>query len=232
MEKNELLLMNELENAIDSLKIATQEILTSEQFRWKWITIALHHSLYSFCVACQSQGNPDNVISIGEDDKYEYVMMGNETKYSHPVKEFIGRTPAYRIRWELTDYSNTNQPPASSKKVRKTNKLISFWTALARVQDPYFWMGKLTCLRPLILDDEQIKLIVYFTRLRNELVHFKPKSFGLSVSEIKTAALVILDSIEFLALKSNAITKYHGLLTMASSGLENTWREFLEFCGL
>ena len=83
--KDKLFFLNEVENAINSLKVTAQFSITVDSFKWKWITIALHHSLYSFCIACQAQGNPDNVFPSGDDDNDYYVkkeMMSNSENQS------------------------------------------------------------------------------------------------------------------------------------------------------
>jgi len=162
------------------LKTASQIIMTSEEFKWKWITIALHHSLYSFCISCQSQGNYDNVLSSGHDDINSYAQMGNDEYFRESIREYIYKTPAYRIKWKVTNYRDEKEIPLQKISSNKLNKLISFWTALARVQDGYYWMGRLINIKPLILNDDQIRLIAHLTMLRNEIIHFVPKTFGIN----------------------------------------------------
>lgn len=206
--QDEVLFINELENAVDSLKLASQTILASDKYKWKWITLSVHHSFYSFCIACQSQGNFDNVLSEGEDDKDYYILKGNNKYYKKPVKDYLDNSPTYRIKWETTEYCDSNPPPIKQKRKKSRKKLISFWTALARVQDPWFWMGKKIHLKALNLSDPDILEIVWFTYLRNEFMHFIPTTYGISIERIKSSCNIALDSIRFLAFESNAISRF------------------------
>jgi hypothetical protein len=87
------------------------------------------------------------------------------------------------------------------------HKLIDSRTALERVQDPVWYMGKYPPIsQALTLTDSQWESI---TRLhedvRNGLIHFVPMSLVMSVSEIQKPCKDILDVIEFLAFRSNQI---------------------------
>lgn len=206
---SEYIFIDEVENAIDSLRSAAQILTTSEKFKWKWITISLHHALYSFCVSCQSQGNFENVLSSGRDDEDYFVKIGNEVNFKKPIKIKHRVTPAYRLQWQETVYTDENPPPIKRKKTRHSKKLIGFWTALARVQDQYFWMGRLITIKALKLSDDELDSIVKFTELRNKLVHFVPQAFGFTENGVRDLTKVVLQAIEFLAFESNAIAKYY-----------------------
>jgi hypothetical protein len=49
IERN-ILWIDEVENPIDSLETALQFLQREDNLKWKWIAIALHHSLYSFYI--------------------------------------------------------------------------------------------------------------------------------------------------------------------------------------
>lgn len=198
--------INEVENAIDSLRLCSQNISSKNKFIWKWVSISLHHSLYSFCIACLTQGNFENVLSNYFDDGGYFTIKGNDKYHKTPKKSYIDKGPAYRIDWIETEYSIDDELPKLSKKNKKSNELIGFWTALARVQDSYSWMGHLSDIIPLKLTDDETKKIVWLSKIRNELTHFIPKTLGISIFDIQESAKVYLNAIEFLALKSRAIT--------------------------
>jgi len=121
----------------------------------------------------------------------------------------VGNGPAYRIEWEPTteripeDY----YPPTDSIEQLKRQeklKLIGFWTALARVQDSYFWMGRLTISKALVLSDEEIHQLVWLhAQVRNDLMHFKPKTYIVATDGVRIATLTAVRAIEFLALNSH-----------------------------
>lgn len=193
-----IFILDELENALDSLRLCSEYIVNNNRFKWKWIAISLHHSLYSFCIACLTQGNFDNVIATANDDKNHFVIKGNEKYCKKSKKIYIGNGPAYRIQWIPSNLTIDDILLIPSKKKKNIHKLIGFWTALARVQDSEHSMGGFqTDVFPLILSDDDIKKIVYLAKIRNELAHFIPKTFGISINDIKESAKVYLNSIEF-----------------------------------
>lgn len=205
--------LDEVENAVDSLETAVAFLARSDNLKWKWIAFAMHHSLYSFSIACLVNGNYDNVLSNDKnDDNNQYCIMGNDSKWkkSKRVKKYNG--PGYVIEWEDTDEIPAE---ASSKEIEEMEKkkhrrqLIGFWTALARVQDSYYWMGRSVITRAVKLSDEEWKSIKWLTNsVRNDLMHFVPKLLSVSIRSVKKACLDLLRVIEFLALDSGALL-YH-----------------------
>ncbi len=130
-------------NAADSLVAAERFLLLDDILRWKWFAIAMHHSLYSFCVAALHNSNQDDVTTRGHDADTGYqVRIGNDPVWRACSKKEIGRGPAYRLKW--TPIGTEPNVPTSSGKVRQKTrtKLITFWSALARVQDDHFWMRR------------------------------------------------------------------------------------------
>ena len=203
---DELFFLDEVENAIDSLQLCSEYLESNNKFKWKWVSISLHHSLYSFCISCLTQGNFENVLSTKRDDEDFYVLKGNDKYFKKAEKLYLDNSPAYRLGWLQTEYSSCDELPIRRNKNKKSNKLIGFWTALARVQDNFYWMGRLDS-RALKLSDEDIRKIVWLSNIRNELTHFKPKTFGISIRDIRDSSNIYLNAIEFLALQSRAITK-------------------------
>ena len=49
--------IDEKENAIDSLETTLSFLGRDDNLKWKWFAIALHHSLYSFCISALEHGN-------------------------------------------------------------------------------------------------------------------------------------------------------------------------------
>jgi hypothetical protein len=112
-------------------------------------------------------------------------------------------SPYYTIEWSEIE----NDPPqveSKSNKKSKKDQLISFWSALARVQDQEYWMGRLYGIKALKLSESQVKNIIWLVvDVRNDLMHFIPKSYGISTDDLKAAFVDIIEVIEFLAFKSN-----------------------------
>lgn len=220
-DENEFYL-DEVENAIDSLETAVTFLSRTDNLKWKWIAFAMHHSLYSFSIACLVNGNYENVLSSGkDDDKNRYCLMGNNTKWKKSKRVYQNNGPGYVIEWEDTDEIPSQAPPEEIEEMEKKKhkrQLIGFWTALARVQDSYYWMGRSFITRAVKLSAEEWKSIEWLTNnVRNDLVHFVPKLLSVSIGSVKKACLDLLRVLEFLALHSGALL-YHC----------SDWRERIE----
>lgn len=122
---------------------------------------------------------------------------------------YVSNGPAYRIVWELTteripegDY--TPEDPIERLRRQEKLQLIGFWTALARVQDAHLWMGRLTISKALVISDEEIRQLTWLhEQVRNDLMHFKPKSYTVFTDGVRIATLTAVRAIEFLALESH-----------------------------
>ena len=125
--------LSQSENAIDSLETAVSFFDRTDNLKWKWIAIALHHSLYSFSIACLENGNYDNVISRGRnEDDHIYSKMGNDPFWMKSTIERRTQSAGYTIKWVQID----GEPPSTTDTEYKSKRkeLIGFWIALARVQ--------------------------------------------------------------------------------------------------
>jgi hypothetical protein len=208
-----ILRIDEVENAIDSLETAIQFLQREDSLKWKWIAIALHHSLYSFCIAALVCRDYTNVLEKGKnEDDGRFYKIGDDLKWrkSKIVKRNGG--PRYKIQWEYTDEEpppekNPEQMGIGSLLKDRKYKLIGFWTALARVQDPVWHMSNYPPIsQALTLSDSQWESITRLhENVRNGLIHFVPMSLVMSVSEIQNSCKDVLDAIEFLASKSSQI---------------------------
>lgn len=58
--------IDNIENAIDSLETALFLLSRSSDRKWKWISITIHHSLYSFCISYIHKGNYERVSRINK----------------------------------------------------------------------------------------------------------------------------------------------------------------------
>lgn len=207
--KEQILTLDQLTNAIDSFETAYSLFDRTDSFKWKWVAFAMHHSLYSFCITSLTMGNPGFVMSSGKkEDEGHYCQIGS-SPWLKSCRVYVDGGPAYRIKWEPTkDYVVDEDPrprdPIEILREQDKYPLIGFWTALARVQDSTYWMARLTISNALELTDEEIKHIVWLhNHVRNGLMHFKPKSYTIYVSGIRTACTTILKAVEFLALHSH-----------------------------
>lgn len=62
----ELAYFDHTENAIDSLETACFLLNREGNTKWKWISISIHHALYSFCISYLHKGNYERVSSINK----------------------------------------------------------------------------------------------------------------------------------------------------------------------
>jgi hypothetical protein len=208
-ENPDAIYLDERGNAIDSLETALQFLDRNDNLKWKWFAFAIHHSIYSFCVAALENGNYENVLMRDwEDENNLYVQKGQDIQikkskisYFH-IKNY--KTSAYRIQW--TDVSSIPSKDKSKKQKGSKEKLISFWTALARVQDSHFWMARLHGQKSLLVTYEELTKIVWLSEaVRNDLTHFIPKSYAIGIIDIIEAARIVLRKIEYLVFESFSI---------------------------
>ena len=204
-------------NAVDSLETSAQFAGRSDPLKWKWVAIAAHHSLYSFCIAALHNSSQADVLTWarGKHDSGDWYQGGSDPIWYRSRRDEVDGSPAYRIRWEAT----TEAPPADSKTAKGNPRLIDFWTALARVQDPMCWMGNRLTTRALTLTDEEMLDIAWLAdAVRNQLMHFTPKGYLISISSVMSSVAVVLRAVEFLALQSHSIiSAEEGWQTRAAS---------------
>jgi len=207
--KDEYFYLDAVENAIDYLENAAIFIKRDEPKKWKWVAIAIHNSLYSFCIACLTGSNYDNVLtSSSNDDNERSIWYDNGKRGIRSKMKKRKNSPGYLIEWEPIAKEQDCKIQKEAKKRGREN-LISFWTALARVQDQEFWMGRMIDTKALKLSEDEWKSIEWLTlEIRNGLIHFIPKHLGVSIRSMEIAVLHIARAIEFLALESNAITYF------------------------
>jgi hypothetical protein len=85
----------------------------------------------------------------------------------------------------------------------KNGRLIGFWEALNRCQDPDH-MKMLVHSKALVLTEKQKESIESLTSVfRNEFEHFKPKGWSIEIHGMPEIAIDVLEVIRFLALETN-----------------------------
>lgn len=153
---------------------------------------------------------PSSVLSLrkGKDDDGHLCQIGN-SPWMKSKRVPVGNGPAYRIVWEPTTENIPEDdyvPEDPIERLRRQEKLplIGFWTALSRVQDSHLWMGRLSISNALVLSDEEIRQLTWLhDQVRNDLMHFKPKSYTVFTDGVRIATLTAVRTIEFLALESH-----------------------------
>jgi hypothetical protein len=201
---NQYLHVDVVENAIDSLETAASLLNRDDNLKWKWFVFALHHSLYSFCISCLENGNYDNVLGNRREIDEDIIVTFDELLYKKSIIKKRPHSPGYTIDW--IDTRKPEQVEINNKEQKKRKNLINFWTALARVQDSFYWMGKMICYKALKLSEEEWESIEWITlTVRNNITHFVPCSFSISINSIKKTSMDLLRVIKFLALESNAV---------------------------
>lgn len=202
-QTSDLFWVTEIENTVDSLETAVIFLDRSDEYKWKWISFALHHALYSLCVASLVQGNYEVVLKSQGDDSKNYFRRGVHDKWKKSKIVRHDDSPYYTIEWDEIE-DNPPQIESKTNRKRKIEHLISFWSALARVQDQEYWMGRLYGIKALKLTESQVKNIIWLVvEVRNDLMHFIPKSYGISIKDLKAAFIDIIEVIEFLTFESN-----------------------------
>ncbi len=195
------------ENAIDSLESVVLFLQREDNLKWKWIVLSLYHCLYMFCVANLQGTNYNRVISKGKDDEETTYIKKDNEKWKRSKKIKISERGAYKLEWKEIE----SEPIVSDGKVKygaKREKLIGFWTALARVQDGECWMYQYIFSNPLELTEHQLISIEYLVEYRNEYSHFIPISSMSGVKKFAEIGIDVLDVIKFLALETGNIL-YH-----------------------
>ena len=201
--------INSRTNAIDSLETAVGFLQRDDPFRWKWVAIAAHHALYSFCIAALENGNPHWVLSSGKrgkEDQGRFSKRGEELRSSKSRQVTFGSGPAYRIVWELAD-----EEPYVCYDVREFSlptgkeQLIGFWTALAGIQDERSIVHDVLS-KPVALSDDDLRAIQWLAlRARNEFIHFTPKFWSIEIEGIRSGFAAALRTIDALVFQSHTL---------------------------
>ena len=98
----------------------------------------------------------------------------------------------------------------SQSVVKKSNRLISFWEALERCQDPGH-MKMLIHSNHLVLNESQKESInMLKAEFRNEFEHFKPKRWSIEIHGMPKMAIDVLEVIRYLALETNTYVHLNG----------------------
>lgn len=197
--------VDEVLNAVDSLETASSFLRRPDPYKWKWIAISLDHAFYGFCVSAVAIHDPINVLKGIDDEGHMFERPGQGWKKSKRIYVKDCRH-AYRIKWEPCD------PPAESFAAYEpfpSTNLVGFWTALARVQDHILWMARLSNTRALDLSDDQMRNIFWLHEfVRNEFVHFIPKTQTISIKSILTTSKDVINVIVFLVFNTCAINSF------------------------
>jgi hypothetical protein len=202
--------VNALTNAANYLESAAQFLQRDDDFKWKWVAIAIFHALYGFSIVALEDGYPERIsVPLGrKDDQDVFVKRLGSKVWSRPTKMYLTRNKAaYRIKWEMRseEPAQSSTPDTDVQFIFAKRKLIGVWTALARIQDGV-WMERLFNSHRVTINDEDLKAIEWLgLKVRNELVHFVPKLQGISVEGIWCGCLAALTVIESLVFESNTI---------------------------
>ena len=198
--------VNAVTNALDYLESAAHFLERRDDFKWKWIAISVYHALYSFCILALEKGNPEWTLSYGRnDDDGRYCKRGQETRWSKSKQNRFGSGPAYRIEWEETDEEPSESKVEEDDLAWTRRKLIGFWTAIARIQDERSIVHDVVS-KPVAVTDEDLRAIQWLAlRVRNELIHFVPKFWDISIEGIQSGSSSALKVIESLVFESHTL---------------------------
>lgn len=211
MENNsdEIIKINTLINAIDSLETAERVLDRKEALKWKWFVFAIHHSLYQFCCKSLHNANYTTLLKHSHQTDKGILLQKEDSNYwlKSRKKKIRDDHPAYIIEWRKTD----DKPPANSKlrneqkKKNKDEKLIGFWSVLARVQDPIYWMGRYSSSKSITLSEAEWDNVIWLNELRNELQHFIPKTLILVEEDFIEPGMAAINIIERLVFETYTI---------------------------
>ncbi|MGA2668613.1 MAG: hypothetical protein ABSF32_06805 [Ignavibacteria bacterium] len=203
------LYLDTLENAIDSLEMVNSCLSLEHYNKWKWIIIAMHHSLYSFCIANLQGTSPNEVTSkMFDEDDNVYAKRGDEKWKKSKINCTKYGFGSYTISWEEIE----GEPPITIKENKKNKpykeKLIPFWTAIARVQSYFFWMSTYIHSKEITLTEDEWESIIWLNDFRNLLIHFIPTSIAYHKNNFIGHFNNCIDVIERLVFKTNQIHFY------------------------
>lgn len=193
-----------VENAVDSLETTVSYFERNDNLKWKWIVFSLHHALYMFCTINLEGSNYQEVLSNGynEDENSFFRRADEKWKKSRIIKR--NNSPGYTIQWEFID--GEPQSKTSGRQRKRKEKLIGFWTALARVQDEELWMARYIHSKAVSLSDEQWQSIEWLTEnVKNQLTHFIPMGLSISLISLKKACFDVTNIIEQLAFHTGQV---------------------------
>lgn len=207
-EKKEFLIINTFSNPFDSLLFIKEQLSTQNTtMTWKWIIIAAYHSLYMFCIDALHFGNPDDVTSSSKEDVFRYVKMGNDLPMKMEIVKYEGLEHAFQIKWKYVseeEFSTVLKNTSSNAKDEERN-LISFWTALARIQDNVVFMKRFVFTKGITISLKEMQLLEYLYYYRNEIMNFVPSTSLITVEEIKLWIIVALGIIKRIVMESKTI---------------------------
>lgn len=199
--------VNAKTNALDYLESAVQFLRRSDDFKWKWAAIAVHHALYSFCILALDRGNSAWVTGTGRsaaDDKGRFCKRGDETRWSKSRIAQLDDGPAYRIVWEETDEEPQIKETRPDDYAWMKGKLINIFTALARIQDERMMTDFAS--RPITITDEEMRAIQWLAlKVRNEVIHFVPKFWGIEIEGIRCGCMAAMTVIHRLLVESQRL---------------------------
>lgn len=206
------LYLDQNENAIESLENVVLSLSRKDNMKWKWVIGSLIHSLYSFCIANLTGSNYENVLTsvnnLNEDEN-KFSKRGDGPWKKSFIKK-RGQMGGYTIHWKIVNESElpTEKPYRGiEQKIKSHNdkKIISFWSALARVQDSEGQMIMYMDSVPLLLNDDEWKSIEFLYYYAHEFLKFVPTSLFMDVDEIKKHCLKIIPPIKFLVKSFNIL---------------------------
>lgn len=192
---------------IYSLKNIEIAIKRTSNKKWLQIACEMHHALYCACIRTIRTSTSKEIL-VENKDVDSLWFTRNEINWKKTKKPRQRRSGFYRIKWidsakpDFDKNNETSQPPQKEVKKGK-DKLIGFWTALARVQDAEYWMAKYVHSEALKLEEAEIKNIELLNSIRNNIIHFSPDDFVCTNVEIIKACQCIPRIIHFLLFESN-----------------------------
>ena len=201
---DEYLELDETLNPIDSLETIV-DLLSCENPKWKFSVIAFHHSIYCFAVANLATSNYKVVTNFysNEDDGWRTFENG---KTYISKKEWINKkVGSYKIIWDEIEENIVKDAPMKDFFEHSNEKLINFWTAIARVTDGKTWMKRFTVSKPLIMNDSQWESLGIIHQLRNQFLHYIPMGYAIEIDFIKQHLKNLIEPINFLALETGQL---------------------------
>lgn len=199
--KPEYFTLSTIDNAVDSLETCLIFLLSETELKWKWIGASLLHSLYMFCIELLEHGNYENVLTNNEnEDNERFVKIGNDTRWKKSTKVYRENSNGYIIKWDYIDGEPSFSRMSESGKMEK--RLISFWTALARVQDEEVEGLNYSLTEPLRLSETQWNSLEWLYKIVNKIIMYVPKTWSIDGDLFKEYIKNTIPVIEFVASQS------------------------------
>jgi hypothetical protein len=186
-KQEDFIKIDEIENLIDNLEMASHFLETYFPYKWKWVIIALHQALYGALISTLRGTDARQTVVDRKGNKGKAMTLHIDRIPIDVIASKLGKNEAEILDWISNPY------------------LISLKEALRRVKRKDC-LPPLYNAQPLITTAEEDYAIERLTdEFRNEFEHFVPKGWIIPTSIMSPIVSNVLRVIRFLEFESNCV---------------------------